>query len=113
MRFSTSIIVSVVVLATSALAQPGYYRRNENSGSYSSLYRRALPVVCSSHNSNIMCASTHECRSSSGRPTRKAGAHPTLNSFCEQECSCRQPLGEISGNIQRKGRSRSGSPGRA
>ena len=112
-RDTTGATRTAEVIPPSSTFVPLHIFSSPSNGLFPTTYsRRALPVVCSSHNSQIMCASTHECRSSSGRPTRKAGAHPTLNSFCEQECSCRRPLGEISGNVQRKGRSRSNSPGR-
>ncbi|KAF8960636.1 hypothetical protein BDZ97DRAFT_2060558 [Flammula alnicola] len=97
MRFSTAVFATLL-LATGSLAaavrNPDYYRREEYT-EYTSLTRRAVPMNCPSHNDSVMCNSTHECLSASGRPTRRRGAHPTLNAWCESTCSCRQPLGML------------------
>ncbi|PPQ86204.1 hypothetical protein CVT25_006909 [Psilocybe cyanescens] len=112
MRFTSTIIFCAVVAATSGLAasirDPEFYRRYENT-EYTSLTRRTVPLQCGSHNNQVICSTTHQCLSASARPTRIPGAHATLNSHCETECSCRQPLGEISGNVQKKGSQRAPS----
>ncbi|KAF8955337.1 hypothetical protein BDZ97DRAFT_1858319 [Flammula alnicola] len=104
MRFSTAVFATLL-LATGSLAaavrNPDYYRREEYT-EYTSLTRRAMTMNCRSHNDQILCNSTHECRSGGAADTQ-ARAHPTLNAYCEFTCTCRQPLGEISGNAIRKG----------